>query len=51
MMIFRFINKQSLKEFKAFPDHIQKRFTLDLTAVCRKDLEGVDGATRILDRR
>ena len=29
----RFINKQSLKEFKALPDEIQKRFALDLQAV------------------
>jgi phage-related protein len=33
---FRFINKQSLKEFKALPDHIQKRFALDLHAVCER---------------
>ena len=35
MKEFRFINKQSLKEFKALPDHIQKRFSLDLNAVCQ----------------
>ena len=35
MKEFRFINKQSLKEFKALPDHIQKRFALDLNAVCQ----------------
>lgn len=34
MKEFRFINKQSLKEFKALPIHIQKRFALDLYAVC-----------------
>ncbi|MFT6101383.1 MAG: phage-related protein [Arenicella sp.] len=31
---FRFVNKQSLKEFKALPDNIQKRFALDLHSVC-----------------
>lgn len=35
MKEFRFINKQSLKEFKALPDHTQKRFALDLNAVCQ----------------
>lgn len=35
MKEFRFINKQSLKEFKSFPDHIQKRFLLDLNAVAQ----------------
>lgn len=35
MKKFRFVNKQSLKEFKALPDHIQKRFALDLNAVCQ----------------
>jgi len=35
MKEFRFINKQSLKEFKALPEHIQKRFALDLNAVCQ----------------
>jgi phage-related protein len=35
MKELRFINKQSLKEFKALPDHIQKRFALDLNAVCQ----------------
>ena len=34
MKEFRFINKQALKEFKALPDHIQKRFSLDLNAIC-----------------
>lgn len=29
----RFINKQSLKEFKALPEELQKRFALDLEAV------------------
>ena len=29
----RFINKQALKEFKALPSHVQKRFSLDLNAV------------------
>ena len=33
MKEFRFINKQSLKEFRALPEHIQKRFALDLNAV------------------
>lgn len=35
MKDFRFINKQALKEFKALPDNIQKRFALDLNAVCQ----------------
>ncbi len=35
MKDFRFVNKQSLKEFKALPSHIQKRFANDLNAVCR----------------
>lgn len=35
MKIFRFINKQSLKEFKALPAHIQKRFAGDLNAICQ----------------
>ncbi len=35
MKNFRFINKQSLKEFKTLPDHIRKRFALDLNAVCQ----------------
>lgn len=34
MKEFRFINKQSLKEFKALPDNVQKRFALDLNAIC-----------------
>lgn len=33
MKEFRFVNKQALKEFKALPDHIQKRFAHDLNAV------------------
>ncbi|MEL6722912.1 MAG: type II toxin-antitoxin system RelE/ParE family toxin [Pseudomonadota bacterium] len=32
---FRFINKQALKEFKALPSHIQKRFALDLDVICQ----------------
>ena len=35
MKEFRFINKQSLKEFKALPEHIQKRFANDLNAICQ----------------
>ena len=35
MRDYRFINKQALKEFKALPDPIQKRFALDLHAVCQ----------------
>lgn len=35
MKEFRFISKQSLKEFKVLPDHVQKRFALDLNAVCQ----------------
>ena len=31
----RFVNKQSLKEFKALPEAIQKRFALDLQAICQ----------------
>ena len=31
----RFINKQALKEFKALPSTIQKRFALDLNAVTK----------------
>lgn len=34
MKDIRFINKQALKEFKALPEHTQKRFALDLNAVC-----------------
>ena len=34
MKEFRFINKQSLKEFKALPGHIQRRFALDFNAIC-----------------
>lgn len=35
MKDFRFINKRSLKEFKALPDAVQKRFALDLNAICQ----------------
>lgn len=35
MKSFRFINKQSLKEFKSLPEHVQRRFALDLTAICQ----------------
>jgi phage-related protein len=35
MKEFRFVNKQSLKEFKALPENIQKRFSLDLNAICQ----------------
>lgn len=35
MKEYRFINKQALKEFKGLPDHIQRRFALDLHAVCQ----------------
>lgn len=35
MKEYRFINKQSLKEFKALPEHIQRRFALDLNAICQ----------------
>ena len=34
MKTFRFINKRALKEFKALPLLVQKRFALDLEAVC-----------------
>ena len=34
MKDYRFINKQALKEFKALPEPVQKRFALDLVAVC-----------------
>ena len=33
MIEFRFVNKQSLKEFKVLPDNVQKRFVLDFNAV------------------
>ena len=33
MKDIRFINKQALKEFKAHPEHMQKRFALDLKAI------------------
>lgn len=32
---FKFINKQSLKEFQSLPDKIQKRFANDLNAICQ----------------
>ena len=35
MKEFRFINKQALKEFKAHPNPIQKRFANDLNAICQ----------------
>ena len=35
MKEFRFVNKQALKEFKALPDNIQKRFAGDLNAICQ----------------
>ena len=35
MKEYRFINKPALKEFKALPAHIQKRFALDLHAICQ----------------
>ena len=35
MKKFRYINNQSLKEFKALPAHIQKRFANDLNAVAQ----------------
>lgn len=35
MKEYRFINKQSLKEFKALPDHIQRRFAADLNELCK----------------
>lgn len=34
MKIYRFVNKQSLKEFEALPVTVQKRFALDLQAIC-----------------
>src|SRR5690606_26228918 len=43
MRKFRFTNKQSLKEFKALPVQVQKRFALDLNAIC----EGKDPFSRI----
>ena len=35
MREYRFINKQALKEFKALPEPLQKRFAFDLHAVCQ----------------
>ena len=35
MKEFLFINNQALKEFKALPVNTQKRFALDLNAVCQ----------------
>jgi len=35
MKEYRFINKQSLKEFQALPENIQKRFANDLNAICQ----------------
>lgn len=35
MKKFKYINNQSLKEFKALPDHIQKRFANDLNAIAQ----------------
>ncbi len=35
MKEYRFVNNQSLKEFKGLPDSIQKQFALDLQAVCQ----------------
>lgn len=35
MKEYRFVNKQSLKEFKALPLVVQKRFAVDLNAVCQ----------------
>ena len=34
MKAYRFVNKRALKEFQALPAHVQKRFALDLNAVC-----------------
>jgi len=35
MKEIRFINKPALKEFKALPSNIQKRFASDLNAICQ----------------
>ena len=35
MKQFKFINKQSLKEFKALPEVIRNRFANDLNAICQ----------------
>ena len=35
MKKFKFINNQSLKEFKALPNKIQMRFANDLNAICQ----------------
>ena len=32
---FNFVNKQSLKEFKALPRKIQQRFAADLNEICK----------------
>lgn len=34
MKKFKFINKQSLKEFKSLPEKVQIRFANDLNAIC-----------------
>ncbi len=35
MKKYKFINNQSLKEFKSLPEVIQKRFANDLNAICQ----------------
>ena len=35
MKEFRFVNKQSLKEFNALPRKIQERFAADLNEICK----------------
>ncbi|NQZ07266.1 MAG: type II toxin-antitoxin system RelE/ParE family toxin [Algicola sp.] len=35
MKAFKFVNKQSLKEFQALPDKVQIRFANDLNAICQ----------------
>lgn len=35
MKEFRFVNKQSLKEFNALPRKIQERFAADLNEICQ----------------
>ncbi|MDA9095906.1 type II toxin-antitoxin system RelE/ParE family toxin [Porticoccaceae bacterium] len=38
MKEFRFVNKQSLKEFNALPRKIQERFAADLNEICKGKL-------------
>lgn len=35
MKVFKFVNNQSLKEFKCLPEKVQLRFANDLNAICQ----------------